>query len=293
MKKIKVLILGSAGMAGHIIKEHLSFFHNNYEVFDVARSDYYIKPSFILDATDFSNLKQLIVNLKPDCVINCIGILNKTAEENADQAILINSYLPHFLEKETKNTSIKIIHISTDCVFSGLKGGYIESDFKDGTGIYAQSKALGELNNIKDLTIRTSIIGPELNPSGIGLLHWFLNQNNDINGYTNAFWSGVTTIELAKFINVVLTNNMNLSGLFHLTNNKKIDKYSLLVIFQKIFMKYNFKIIPNSKYKIDKSLINTCKNFTYNIPSYEDMIIEMRDFIFTHKLFYDYNIFEN
>jgi len=292
MKKIKVLILGSAGMAGHIIKEYLSFFQNQYEIFDVARSDFYVKPSITLDVTDFHRLKQLIINFKPNCIINCIGILNKTAEENPDLAILINSYLPHFLEKETKNTSIKIIHISTDCVFSGLKGGYIESDFKDGIGIYAQSKALGELNNIKDLTIRTSIIGPELNPTGIGLLHWFLNQNNDINGYTNAYWSGVSTIELAKFIHSVLSSNSNLSGVFHLTNNKKIDKFSLLEIFQKVFKKNNFKIIPNSNYKIDKSLINTCNNFTYNLSNYEDMIIEVRDFIFTHKSFYDYKIFD-
>lgn len=290
MNQLKVLILGSAGMAGHIIKNYLSKFPETYDVYDVARSNKYIQPSILLDVTDFNELKNLIYSLNPDCIINCIGILNKTAEENPDLAIIINSYLPHFLEKETKNYKCKIIHISTDCVFSGLKGGYVESDIKDGIGFYAQSKSLGELYNVKDLTIRTSIIGPELNSSGIGLLHWFLNQKKDINGYTNACWSGVTTLELAKFINVVLTTNFSLNGVFHLTNNIKIDKYSLLKHFQSAFKKNELNIIPNGKYKIDKSFINTCNNFNYTVPSYETMINDIRDYIIYYNSLYNYEI---
>jgi dTDP-4-dehydrorhamnose reductase len=290
MNKLKLLILGSAGMAGHIIKNYLSKFPETYDIFDVARSDIFTKPTFLLDVTDFNGLKNLIFSVKPDYIINCIGILNNTAEENPDLAIIINAYLPHFLEKETKNSKCKIIHISTDCVFSGLKGGYVENDIKDGFGFYAQSKALGELNNLKDLTIRTSIVGPELNSSGIGLLHWFLNQNKDIFGYTSAFWSGVTTLELAKFINVVLTRNLSLSGVFHLTNNKKIDKYTLLKLFQSSFEKSDLNINPNGKYIIDKSFINTCKNFIYSVSSYETMINDMRDYIIEHNYQYGYDI---
>ncbi len=292
MNKIKILILGSAGMAGHVIKSHLSLYNENLEVYDVARSELYVSPSYLLDVTNFNELRNLITNLKPDFLINCVGILNKSAEENPDLAILVNSYLPHLLEKETKNTKCKIIHISTDCVFSGAKGGYIESDLKDGVGFYSQSKALGEVINNKDLTIRTSIIGPELNSTGIGLLHWFLNQKNDISGYSKAYWSGVTTLELAKFIYNVITVDHELNGVFHLTNNLKIDKYSLLKLFQNIFKLNTFEVNSNDKYKIDKSLINTCAKKVFVVSDYETMIHEMRNFILDNKSWYQYQISE-
>ncbi len=291
MKKIKVLILGSAGMAGHIIKRYLSAFNNTYDVYDIARSESdNRRPTFILDVTDFKSLSNIIENLQPDCIINCIGLLNKTAEDSPDLAILINSYLPHFLEKITKNSHCKVLHISTDCVFSGLKGGYLESDLKDGVGFYAQSKALGEIVNSKDLTIRTSIIGPELNTSGIGLLNWFLNQKNQISGYNSAFWSGVTTFELAKFIHFVLTSNSTLEGIFHLTNNTKIDKFSLLEIFKSVFNKTELIINANGNYKVDKSLINSRTDIDYVVPNYSEMIHEMRDFMIQsgEKYYYEF-----
>ncbi len=291
MKKIKVLILGSAGMAGHIIKRYLSAFNKTYDVYDIARSESdNRRPTFILDVTDFKSLSNVIENLQPDCIINCIGILNKTAEGSPDLAILINSYLPHFLEKITKNSHCKVLHISTDCVFSGLKGGYLESDLKDGVGFYAQSKALGEIVNSKDLTIRTSIIGPELNTSGIGLLNWFLNQKNQISGYNSAFWSGVTTFELAKFIHFVLTSNSTLEGIFHLTNNTKIDKFSLLEIFKSVFNKTELIINANGNYKVDKSLINSRTDIDYVVPNYSEMIHEMRDFMIQsgEKYYYEF-----
>lgn len=290
MKKNKVLILGSAGMAGHVIKRYLSEFRETYDVYDIARSESVNRrPSFILDVTDFKSLSSIIENVQPDFIINCVGLLNKTAEDNPDLAILINSYLPHLLEKITKNTKCKIIHISTDCVFSGLKGGYIESELKDGAGFYAQSKALGEIVNRKDLTIRTSIIGPEINSSGIGLLNWFLNQKNEISGYSSAFWSGVTTLELAKFIHYVLTSNSTLDGIFHLTNNTKIDKFSLLEILKSVFNKTELIIKANGNYKVDKSLISTKINIDYIVPNYSEMIHEMRDFMNQSGENYHYN----
>lgn len=290
MKKIKVLILGSAGMAGHIIKRYLSVFNETYDVYDIARSESdNRRPSFILDVTDFKSLSDIIENLQPYYIINCIGLLNKTAEDNPDLAILINSYLPHFLEKITKKSHCKVIHISTDCVFSGLKGGYLESELKDGVGFYAQTKALGEIVNSKDLTIRTSIIGPELNSSGIGLLHWFLNQKNEISGYKSAFWSGVTTLELAKFIHFVLTSNTTLDGIFHLTNNTKIDKFSLLEIFKSVFNKTELTIKVNGNYKVDKSLKNSRTNIVYVVPNYSEMIHEMRDFMILSGENYHYD----
>jgi len=278
-----VIVLGANGMAGHVITTGLREDKNNYNVISVARSSSEIKPSVILDVTDFIGLKNLIDSSKPDVIINCIGLLNKTAENNPHQAILINSYLPHFLEFTTKNTQIKVIHISTDCVFSGNEGSYLESSFKNGIGYYAQSKALGELDNSKDLTFRTSIIGPELNQNGIGLFHWFTNQNSEIKGYTKAFWTGVTTIELLNAIKIALEND--LVGLYHLVHPEKISKFNLVTLFNEVFGA-GLSIIPYNEYNVDKSLINTRSDFSFRVKGYKEMVIEMKKWINDHKELY-------
>ena len=171
--------------------------------------------------------------------------------------------------------------ISTDCVFSGDKGGYIESDFRDGKGYYAQSKALGELINSKDLTIRTSIIGPELKETGIGLFQWFSKQEGQIKGYTNAFWSGVTTIELAKAIQYFLVHNV--SGLYHLTNSSRISKYDLLTIIKNVFPSSKVNDIKQlGDYRLDKSLVNTRTDIGHLVPSYEAMVQEVHQWVENH-----------
>ena len=278
-----IIVLGANGMAGHVITTGLREVINNYNVISVARSSSEIKPTIILDVSDFVGLKSLIDSNNPDIIINCIGLLNKTAEDNPDQAVLINSYLPHFLESTTKNTKTKVIHISTDCVFSGEEGSYVESSFKNGHGYYAQSKALGELNNSKDLTFRTSIIGPELNHNGIGLFHWFTNQNIEIKGYSNAFWTGVTTIELLNAIKVAIAND--LVGLYHLVNSEKISKFNLVSLFNEVFHT-SLSILPYDGYTVDKSLINTRSDFDFRVKGYKEMIIEMRKWIHEHKELY-------
>ena len=269
-------------MAGHVIATGL-YRDTDYEVISVARSKSFISPSILMDVSDFTSLIKLIRNTEPNVIVNCIGLLNKRAEDNTDQAILLNSYLPHLLESETKYTNTKIIHISTDCVFSGEEGNYNEKSFKNGIGIYAQSKALGELENTKDLTFRTSIIGPELNTNGIGLFHWFSKQEDTVFGYTNAFWTGVTTIELLNAIKMAI--NENLSGLYHLVNEEKISKYDLVSIFNTVFNK-NLKIQPYDVYRVDKSLINTRKDFAYKVKSYQEMILNMKIWIDSNKDLY-------
>lgn len=275
------MVLGCAGMAGHVITHFFKSLSNEYEVIDIAKSDNLVRPAVVLDVTNFDKLEKLISDTKPDTIVNCVGLLNQTAENNPDRSILLNSYLPHFLEAKTKNTACKVIHISTDCVFSGAKGGYTESDFMDGKGFYAQSKALGEIINFKDLTIRTSIIGPELNEDGIGLFHWFSKQELRIDGYTNAFWSGVTTIELAKAIHFL--SAQRIYGLCHLTNPVKISKYDLLNIMKMVFPSSRVtEIRPSGNYVSDKSLINTRADFNYPVPKYAGMIREMKKWIAEH-----------
>lgn len=279
----KILLIGSAGMAGQILKLELLKRTDQIELVDVARNNKISKPKILLDITNFIQLEDIISNGNFDFIINCVGLLNSFAEEYPDKAILINSYLPHFLEKITSSTNTRIIHISTDCVFSGKSGNYKESDFKDGIGFYAQSKALGEVINGKDLTIRTSIIGPDLNISGIGLFKWLMNQNGIINGYTKAFWSGVTTIQLSKVILDIINRTSIPTGLIHLTNNAKISKFDLLNVIKNVFELKNLEIVEYNNYEVDKSFVNTRNDLNIKVPGYREMILEMREWMNENK----------
>ena len=268
----KILVIGIKGMAGHVIFNSLPKL-GNYEVFGVARNVLSTNRIFNLDVSNTVELKK-IIDLEFDVVINCIGILNMDAEDNPHKAIWFNSYFPHLLESYTKNTKTKVISISTDCVFSGKKGNYTEMDFRDGEGFYATSKAMGELTNDKDLTIRTSIIGPELNKEGIGLFHWFMQQNDIVSGYSHAYWSGITTIELAKVINQTI--QQEIKGLLIVAGSPKIDKYSLLKLFNSIFRNDSLIVTENSNYKVDKSMYSSRVDFRYSMPTYEHMMQEMK-----------------
>lgn len=279
----KLLIIGIKGMAGHVIYNYLKN-RETLEVFGVARNIAETDKEFSLDVSDTKRLAEIIRLNSFDYVVNCIGVLNKDAEDHPSKAIWYNSYFPHFLEETTRETSTKVIHISTDCVFNGKKGNYSETDVKDGFGFYAQSKALGEIDNEKDLTIRTSIIGPELNKNGIGLFHWFMNQTGDINGYTSAIWSGVTTLELAKAIENVVEKP--LVGLVHLTNGQPINKYDLLSIFKEIWNR-DVNINAFEGKDVDKSLLKSTR-FDYNVPSYQQMLEEQSEWMVKFSNLYSY-----
>ena len=278
----RVLIIGSKGMAGHVITNLLKE-SGNYIVADISRNNEYFKSVYNFDVSDKEQLTITLSEFKPNIVINGIGILNKDAENNPDNAIYINSYLPHFLAKKGDELGFKLIHISTDCVFSGKTGGYSETSIKDGVGFYAQSKAIGEVNYGKHLTIRTSIIGPELKNNGIGLFDWFMQQDGEIKGFKNAYWTGVTTIELAKAI--LFAINKDSFGLRHLVNGNKISKYDLLFLLKKIFSKNNISIIADSSYVIDKSLLKSEEIF-YEVSSYDEMLIDMFNWMSLHQELY-------
>lgn len=284
MKK-HVLILGSGGMLGHVVNIRLRSMSDYFSVTDVARNSHIVKPDIEMDVTNFTAVQQLFDKVKPDIIINCVGILNIHAENNPANAILINSYLPHFLEKITANYSCRVIHISTDCVFSGKKGNYSEHDFMDADGYYGRSKALGEIKNSKDLTLRTSIVGPELHTNGIGLFQWFSKQAGVIPGYSNVFWTGVTTIELSNaIVSCILANTV---GLYHVVNGIRISKFDLLHFFKSVFSNSPVTgIEKNNTYHYDKSLINTRTDLIYEVPSYEQMIIDMKSWISQYQQLY-------
>ena len=282
----KVLVIGCKGMAGHVIKTYLESL-NNYQVIGIARNVNSNENLFNLDVSDTNKLEQILKESSFDIVINCIGLLNKTAEDNPELAVWFNSYFPQLLASYGRKYNFKLIHISTDCVFSGKEGGYKEDSFKNGIGFYAQSKALGEVVNSKDLTFRTSIVGPELKQNGIGLFHWFMNQTDEIFGFTEAYWSGVTTIELAKGINEAI--QQDLSGLYHFVNNSKISKYNLVKEFNTVFKDGKTMITKKTDYKVYKSLISTRTDFDYTVPSYKKMVLEMKEWMISfNDLYFHY-----
>ena len=272
---MKIMVLGAAGMAGHTIA--LYFQEKGYDVTGfVARPVPFVK--YVLgNALDSAALKDIISKEKSDVIINCIGILNKNAEDNPAEAIFLNSFLPHYLVKLTEDTSTKIIHMSTDCVFAGNTGPYSEDSFPDGRSVYDRTKALGELNDAKNLTFRNSIIGPDVKATGIGLFNWFMKQKGHIKGYTKAIWTGVTTLTLAKAMERAIEDN--LTGLYNLVNNVSISKYDLLKLFNKYFRDNKLVIEPSGDVCLDKTLLCTRTDFSYAVPSYEEMVSEMKEWI--------------
>jgi dTDP-4-dehydrorhamnose reductase len=283
----RIAILGGTGMAGNVAVTYLK--EQVYDVFFMSLDAPDTDKSKALDATDFPALSAWLDTVRPDVVFNCLGLLVKESEARPDIAILLNSYLPRFLENKYKTTKTKNIHLSTDCVFSGSRGGYLETDVPDGETIYDRTKALGEIVNDKDLTFRMSIIGPDQNVNGTGLFNWFMSQSGIIRGYTKALWTGLTTIELARAVDSAI--KQNLTGLYHLVPDKPIDKYNLLVLFKDVFGKTDLEIEPYDSFITDKSLVNTRTDFDFTVRDYPELVRDMKCWIDNHsKLYEHYNL---
>lgn len=279
----KILVFGATGMAGHMVTLYLSQFKDKYSVKNVCHRNKLDENSVVCDISNINQVNEVIENEQPNVIINCIGILNKTAEDDIKNTVYVNTFFPRFLERIGEMKDIKIIHLSTDCVFDGNDGGYTEDSFKNENGIYGLSKNLGEIYGKNSLTIRTSIIGPELK-NGSGLFHWFMNQKGNIKGFTKAFWTGVTTLELAKAIDKAIDENIE--GLYHVVPNEKVSKYDLLNIFKQEFDEIAVTIETNHEYVCDKSLVRTKCDFDYEVNSYEVMIKEMKEWMLLHKNLY-------
>lgn len=274
-------------MAGHTISLYLQEQGHEVYGFDLKESPY-IK-SFAGNAFDTETIARVIKDGKYDSVINCIGVLNQFAENNHALAAFLNSYFPHFLAKATEGSGTQVIHMSTDCVFSGKRGSYTEDDFQDGETFYDRSKALGELNDNKNITLRNSIVGPDINPNGIGLLNWFMKQKDEINGFTKTMWTGQTTLQLAKTMEIAAKERAH--GLFNTVPDHSISKYDLCSLFNKYIRNSSVKINPVEGIVADKSLKRTRFEFSYIIPDYEQMVAEMAEWIFKHKDMYPhYNL---
>ncbi|MFC4596951.1 dTDP-4-dehydrorhamnose reductase family protein [Cohnella hongkongensis] len=281
---MKILLLGGYGMAGHMVASYLRTRPGDELVVAVRPRT---APNRTLKALDglqvreldvrsFEAVEDLVRECGPDVIVNAVGILNHHAEDRPLDAYRVNGWLPHWLRHLGDRCGARLIHISSDCVFSGERGGpHRETDEPDGKTVYARSKALGEVFDGKHVTIRTSIIGPDDNPSGIGLMKWFLSREGEVKGYRNVLWNGVTTLELAKAIDWLL-RRPEVGGLVHLAAPETVSKHELLLMMQERFDKRNVTIVPVEEPVIDRTLAATRSDFDYRPPRYAEMLEELR-----------------
>jgi dTDP-4-dehydrorhamnose reductase len=263
-------------MAGHIITKFLKGQGHTISTAAKYNADYR------LDVEETLITQQFFEEIKNeyDFIINCVGLLVKDSIERPDRAAIINAWFPHAIENAVRNTNTKLIHLSTDCVFDGKKGDYVENDIHTEMNAYGSSKSLGEVNNSKDTTFRMSIIGTEIKESGTGLLNWVLKNNDkELPGWENAWWNGITTLQLAKCINQYI-NSPTISGVYHLVdNNNKINKYDLLCKINEIFKLEKLIIKTVGPKPVNKILIDTRNLISFNIPDYDTQLKELRDFV--------------
>lgn len=259
-QKVRVLVLGASGMLGSTIYRTLSN-DTNLSVFGTTRdatASRILSPQFegalltnICVEGERGILKAFAV-AQPDIVINCVGIIKQIPNASDHlESIAINSSLPHRIEKYCAVIGARLVHFSTDCVFSGDKGLYREEDRPDAYDLYGRTKLLGEVDYSKAITLRTSIIGHELQTSK-SLVGWFLNQAGTVRGFRNAIFSGLPTIEVAQILRDFVLPNPNLQGLYHLSA-EPINKHDLLKLIAQVYRK-EIEIVPDDSLIIDRSL---------------------------------------
>lgn len=257
---MRILILGASGMLGNVVMRVLEEMMD-WQVYGTVRSDSVrqLLPAevserliFGVDVEQPDALITVFSCVQPNVVVNCIGLVKQLSESDDPLlALPINAMLPHRLARLCRLVGARLVHISTDCVFSGEKGAYRESDPADAPDLYGRSKYLGEVTYPHTITLRTSLIGHELQ-STHGLVGWFLNQHGSCNGYTQAIFSGFPTVVLAQIIRDLVIPRHDLSGVFHVAS-EPISKYDLLKLIASIYGK-SIEIVPNEEVKIDRSL---------------------------------------
>lgn len=258
----RILILGGTGMLGHVLLRHLSN-SQEYEVYGTTRSVSGLSKSFppelakrfrpeVVDADNFDSVIRTLASIQPDIVINCIGLIKQLPiASDPLSAITVNAQLPHRISLICRTAGARMIHISTDCVFNGVKGSYTENDTPSAEDLYGQTKYLGEVRYPHCVTLRTSIIGHELKGS-YGLIDWFLAQEGTIRGFTKAIYTGFPTKELARVISDYILPNEELSGLYHVSSDP-ISKYELLKMVAERYDK-RITIEPYDDFVLDRSI---------------------------------------
>jgi len=279
---MKVLILGCTGMLGHklyqVLRQRFTVsgtIRNNYG--SIAKYSFFHKPDIIpnIDVRRIHELEKAIEKNKPEVIINCTGVIKSLSEAQGRLTnIWINALFPHQLYQICRRQGVRLIHISTDCVFSGKKGNYKEDDPSDAEDIYGKTKYLGELAEEGTLTIRTSLIGRELSSSN-NLIEWFLsNEGGKVNGFANAIFSGFPTICFAGIIGEIISKEQKLNAIYHISS-EPISKYKLLTLIRDR-MKLSINIEEYSEFHCDRSLDSSLyrSKTGFKSTSWETMIDE-------------------
>ena len=284
--KTRILILGASGMLGNTLLRYFAEKKSFQVIASVRTADSFCniddEPNYefitCVDAGNSDYLRRLFDEAKPDVVVNCIGVVKQlSAAEDALVSIPLNSLLPHRLAHLCAETGCRLIHFSTDCVFSSMKGSYLESDIPDATDLYGRSKLLGEVDYPHVITLRTSLIGHELNGAR-SLVNWFLAQEGSVRGFTRAIFSGLPTVEIARVIEKYVLPHSDLHGVYHLSVDP-IIKYDLLSMVKDVYGK-KIEIIPDDSLVIDRSLNSTrFRQATGFVPKpWSDLVQAMYDF---------------
>ncbi len=282
---MKILVLGASGMLGNAMLRIMSA-QEGWSVFGTVRGVdpalHVAAPRAVLipgvHADQPDSLLAAFAQARPDVVINCVGLVKQLSNaEDPLVAVPINTLLPHRLARMCEVAGARLVHVSTDCVFSGKQGNYTESDLADAQDVYGRSKLLGEVDYPHAVTLRTSIIGHELR-SAHGLIDWFLSQQARVKGYTEAVFSGLPTCELARVVRDFVIPHASLRGVYHVAA-EPISKHDLLQIVNREYGK-NLQIEPDDQVKINRSLdASRFREATgYVAPAWPDLIAQMREF---------------
>lgn len=281
--KKRYLVIGASGMVGHAVALYLQE-QGNYVV-GYSRRPAPIKNTVAGDVYDTDLLESTISEGDFDAIVNAAGLLVVDCKASGERAVYINAYLPHLLASLTEGTKTKIIQLSTDCIFEGNTGPYTEASWPDGRKLYARVKALGELDDGKNLTLRNSVVGPDINEGGIGLLNWFMKQEGSVDGWDKAIWTGLTTLELAKVIEAAMEHDA--TGVVNMVpEGPAISKYELLRLFNSYLRGSELEIDRTDYFDSDKTLVRTDFSLPYRAASYEDMVREMAKWIASHRDIY-------
>lgn len=283
----RVLVLGASGMLGNAV---FRIFGDDadWDAFGTVRSAESVNffPPVLRDkittdvsVSDYGKLAQTIADAKPDVVINCVGVVKQLqSAKDPLVTIPINAVLPHQLARISADVGARFIHVSTDCVFDGRKGMYLESDFCDADDLYGRSKLLGEVDYPHAVTLRTSIIGHELNGGTSGLVGWFLSQSNSVKGFRKAIFSGFPTVTVARLMRDVVAQRPDLRGVYHVSS-APIDKFTLLSLVRDQYRK-DIEIVADDALVIDRSLDSSRFRAAtgYSPPAWPELVREMHAF---------------
>lgn len=278
---MKVLLIGSGGMLGHMTT--LYFQELGYEIVDISHNRRCREATVLIDILDRRKFEDFLAKSEFDYVINCAAVLVKASLQKKAEAIMLNSWFPHYLEGIFSDTGTKLIQVSTAGVFAGNSAPYCEEDLQDTNTFYGKTKSLGELENAKNLVIRSDFIGPDMSKQGTGLFNWIMTAGKELVGYSRAIFNGVSSLEFAKFLDFAIKNNI--TGQYHLFAADSLSKADFIRAVSKVFH-LGISVADADRVTIDTRLCTHRTDVNYSQKTYEQQLTELKEWVETHRSLY-------